>query len=554
MSAPFITDAIRSLGFIPRDEVERRRAAEAAQAAALERLGIPVEPTSPFRRGAQGIANLATLGVVPTSGAFQTEGLPAELSEDQQQRLDRMSPLQQALARAQSPEDFSAVVNNPELFRDQEPLTKAGQIAADQERFDIAPEDLARERSVPLQAGQQVFMPTAGGEFTSVADNRGPIKLTPGMTAFDQNTNKEIARSPFKPIPVTTSQGARTDVFEPERPERFGQGPSVENEKLMVTRPGEIIVGQDGVPVFRNPQAMDAKFVETLGDVFEPEGRTAFLQDAAMREHAIANGANIPSRDWSLLKPKQFTEEQMKRMAAAETAKWSKAANLRDDFRQVAGPYRDFGDKAVTLFAGLGMSDTSLLDPDVSRAVRIVMDLEPGEEIPNSSAARDLAMIFAFMKLLDPPSVVRESEQELARSARGVAPLQVINRVFNGESLTDEQRADFMKTAMGITRAKFEPYFTAKEKYTDIAVRNGLDPDDVVVDIFQTLTDAVFPGRRADGTVDIQDPKQRFATQQDVDRLVGEADIDANDVDAVRGILGEAGFDGVDDDVRLPWE
>ena len=61
------------------------------------------------------------------------------------------------------------------------------------------------------------------------------------------------------------------------------------------------------------------------------------------------------------------------------------------------------------------------------------------------SAAGDLALIFNFMKILDPGSVVRESEFATAQNAPGI-PDRVraqYNRVLEGERFTPESRADF---------------------------------------------------------------------------------------------------------------
>lgn len=65
------------------------------------------------------------------------------------------------------------------------------------------------------------------------------------------------------------------------------------------------------------------------------------------------------------------------------------------------------------------------------------------------SPAGDVAMIFAFMKMIDPGSVVRESEFATAANT-GSIPTRVwslYNRIVTGERLTVTQRADFAKQA-----------------------------------------------------------------------------------------------------------
>tara|TARA_R110000822_G_scaffold292034_1_gene414020 strand:+ start:373 stop:1578 length:1206 start_codon:yes stop_codon:yes gene_type:complete len=67
----------------------------------------------------------------------------------------------------------------------------------------------------------------------------------------------------------------------------------------------------------------------------------------------------------------------------------------------------------------------------------------------SSNAAGDLALVFSFMKMLDPGSVVREGEQALARNAAGV-PERVrttYNNILEGVSLSSTQRQSFKAEA-----------------------------------------------------------------------------------------------------------
>ena len=65
------------------------------------------------------------------------------------------------------------------------------------------------------------------------------------------------------------------------------------------------------------------------------------------------------------------------------------------------------------------------------------------------TAAGDLSLIFAYMKMLDPTSVVRESEQATAENARGVpeSVRNLYNKVMTGEKMGAGQGQDFVDTA-----------------------------------------------------------------------------------------------------------
>jgi len=99
------------------------------------------------------------------------------------------------------------------------------------------------------------------------------------------------------------------------------------------------------------------------------------------------------------------------------------------------------------------------------------------------SAAGDLAMVFNYMKLLDPGSVVRESEFATAENARGVPEgiRNVYNKVMKGERLTPNQRRDFLNRAQQLYSGQEGTFKTLGNRYRGIAERAGLDPGSVVI-------------------------------------------------------------------------
>lgn len=101
----------------------------------------------------------------------------------------------------------------------------------------------------------------------------------------------------------------------------------------------------------------------------------------------------------------------------------------------------------------------------------------------NPSAANDLAAATKFMKLLDPGSVVRESELGMAMAATGAIDLMgnYLQRLQNGERLNPAQRADFKKAAELAYKAAEDTYGQIRQQYVDLAKGYNLNPDNIVL-------------------------------------------------------------------------
>jgi hypothetical protein len=111
------------------------------------------------------------------------------------------------------------------------------------------------------------------------------------------------------------------------------------------------------------------------------------------------------------------------------------------------------------------------------------------EAAANPSAAGDLAMIFNFMKMLDPGSVVREAEFANAQNAAGVPDRirNLWNRLLSGERLNPEQRKDFVGQARGQFAAQRRLQKQLEDQYRGIARRSRIDPEQIVVDFIGDL-------------------------------------------------------------------
>lgn len=99
-----------------------------------------------------------------------------------------------------------------------------------------------------------------------------------------------------------------------------------------------------------------------------------------------------------------------------------------------------------------------------------------------NSPAGDMSLIFAYMKMLDPGSVVREGEQAQAAQARGVpdAVLSAYNRAVSGEKLTNAQRKDFQTRAADIFNSQQGIVANVEKDYEGLAKSYGTDPKLIV--------------------------------------------------------------------------
>ncbi len=105
--------------------------------------------------------------------------------------------------------------------------------------------------------------------------------------------------------------------------------------------------------------------------------------------------------------------------------------------------------------------------------------------VEDPSAAGDLALIFNFMKVLDPGSTVREGEFATAANSAGVSDRirAEYNKVSTGERLADKQRNDFAKRARKLFDKAENQHEKRVGQFTGVAERAGLNVEDVLLDL-----------------------------------------------------------------------
>ena len=102
----------------------------------------------------------------------------------------------------------------------------------------------------------------------------------------------------------------------------------------------------------------------------------------------------------------------------------------------------------------------------------------------DTTGASDMALIFGFMKMLDPGSVVREGEFATAENAGGI-PAKVrnmYNKAMSGEFLTPEMRQDFVNQAQKQYEAALQGHTALEGEYTRLSDKFGVPASNVIVD------------------------------------------------------------------------
>jgi len=98
------------------------------------------------------------------------------------------------------------------------------------------------------------------------------------------------------------------------------------------------------------------------------------------------------------------------------------------------------------------------------------------------SGAGDIGTIFGYMKMLDPGSVVREGEFATAQNSSGIPDRirNIYNAAMNGERLTPEQRAEFVRVSDALYENEARRIEGVNSRYSDIAGEYQLDPGRIV--------------------------------------------------------------------------
>jgi hypothetical protein len=119
----------------------------------------------------------------------------------------------------------------------------------------------------------------------------------------------------------------------------------------------------------------------------------------------------------------------------------------------------------------------------LTKDFRVVQDAHSKIKNVANTGAGDMSLLYSFVKLLDPGSVVRESEFAAAAQSGsyGERIQGAVNRALTGQRLPDGLRKDFIREADNLYKSQKSGNDRIVKQYTEIAKRAGLNPEDVIV-------------------------------------------------------------------------
>ncbi|GMA75874.1 hypothetical protein GCM10025880_22910 [Methylorubrum aminovorans] len=257
------------------------------------------------------------------------------------------------------------------------------------------------------------------GQLLKGSDNGWDLKEVNGQSAWVNTRNGQI-------LPIGQAKRNTATVGNTLVDATTGEVVYAAQEKPTTVSPGSALVGPGGQVIYQAPDRESAKPV------------------------TVAPGASLVSPDGKPL----FTAPDRDKSNEGE-------ARLRGEFTKQLGTFTDVQDGYRRLIAAT----------------------EQREANPNSvSPASDIALIFGYMKMLDPGSVVREGEYATAQNAAGIPDRvrNAYNKAIQGEFLTDGQRQDFVDTAGRLYGQAYQQAEQTGVRYRDLAKGQGLDEGRVV--------------------------------------------------------------------------
>lgn len=292
--------------------------------------------------------------------------------------------------------------------------------------------------------------------------------LSPSV--YNQNINQQMAEDAFR---------RRLQM------QQFEQAQKDQREQAIARAVGPHLESGDFSAAARAAAATPGGFSVGMNLLGAAEAREARLAEAKSR---------IEARQQELIQNHKFRMEQLAqqgadRMALAETDRQFRLQLAREQMagRQALAQVAASLKNTAPDFQKVVGNEGKLRD-DFNQLSKSFIGVRDAHQrvlasAADPSAAGDLALIFNYMKVLDPTSVVRESEfaQAASTGAYGERIKAAVNRVINGERLSADIRNDFVSRSQKLYDDAESNQMELENRFKSISERSKVNPENVII-------------------------------------------------------------------------
>lgn len=241
-----------------------------------------------------------------------------------------------------------------------------------------------------------------------------------------------------------------------------------------------------------------------LGTINEEEKRPYDL--SKLKSEAIIKKQEADFAPEKLLKDLELTKEQIAQAKSASANLRASASKSNAEARIVEAESRQILSGIIPYEKRPEMetkfrkeySDQTKTYQDVKSAYATLLASQ-------DTAVGDLSLIFGYMKMIDPGSVVREGEFANAQNTAGVPErvMNIYNKVASGERLTPEQRSAFKGQAKGIYNSSLKSEELVRSGLDRIAKGYGLNTDNIFYSQTESQPGGQQPQQKTSSTVSV---------------------------------------------------
>lgn len=334
------------------------------------------------------------------------------------------------------------------------------------------PTNIAESRRKTIQAKKEAIPLSPIGDFYGVpsADQESAMK-----SIFESQENKRTdeARNRIRQLlgegPMTLEQTQETAPRSFESPrtdfeKNYGVSPDLPTSFAVSLMKAK--TDKDSVP--RIATATDEALTNGLIRAGTTTTNEAVkLAAAQKRAETIAGNAEArQDRSFKEARARQAEGQEFQKEQGAKQTAITFTKSLQDDYVKASGDFQNSVDA-------------------YNRVIQSYKDPSP---------AGDLALLFNYMKILDPKSTVRESEFTAAAQT-GSLPQQIqatATKLIKGERLTPEQRRDFVRRASTLYKGAEKQQASIEKQFEQRAKKLGVDPSLIVLDYRSNLEEPSF--------------------------------------------------------------